>query len=228
MDILSILQPLLSGAAAFLGGPQLVAATVSQIVLRILQEIHFDPDQAIEKLAKVGFKISRNLLPELVQAANRGAKALSDWFEARLGSLAEINESATKMLIQLAKPVAEAVQQSQATDKAQVSETMKEGLAHYGGATAQIADAYSKVLQDINRLDELVAEMQTKVDAWANQTVEAKNNSLIRGVWQSQEGMAGNQEVRATDHSTVENVTQSMKGSTPPFPAPPPKPPETT
>jgi len=219
MDIGVILQPFMASAAALLGGPQLIAATISQIILSLLKEINFDPTKALEELEKIGFKISQALLPELIEAAKAGVKSLTQWFVTKLSSSSEVNEATTQVLMQQAEPIATAAQQAAPNETEQLADLMKEGLASFGGATAQIADQYAEVVKDLSKLTQLVEEMQKKTNAWASMSIEAKNNSLVRDVHLIQEGITGgSMKIRAEDHSTVEAVNMEQRNIKPPFP----------
>ncbi len=213
MDIQALLQPFFTSAAVFLGGPGLVAATVAQIVLAALKQAGFDPVKAAEQLGKLGFNISKALLPELIETAKTGVKGLTKWFEAKMVSSVEVNEAATNILVEQAEPVAKAVQEGLPEEKADVAQTMQEGLQAYGGAMTEIAGSYAAVIKDLSQLHKLVEEMQQKTGAWTNQTIEAKEGSLIEDVSQSMVGgVGGKQEARASGQSTIRGSRQSIKG----------------
>lgn len=213
MDIQALLQPFFTNAAAFLGGPGLVAATVAQMVYAVLKQVGFDPVKATEQLGKLGFKISKSLLPELIDAAKTGIKGLTKWLEAQMSSSAEVNEAATNTLIEQAEPVAMAVQEGVPEEKDAVAQTMQEGLQAYGGAMTEIAEAYAAVVKDVSQLQQLVQEMRQKTEAWAKQTVEAKRNSLIEKVEQISEGGGPvEQTISADDQSIISGVKQIARG----------------
>jgi hypothetical protein len=212
MDIGFVLQPFFEHAALLLAGPNLVAGTLAQIVLAALKAIGFDLAQASAALAKLGFRVSKALLPDLIAAAKAGIKGLTQWFEDKLGSEAEVNEAAVQVLLDQAEPVANAVQQALPDEKEQVAETMQEGLQAYGGATAEIAALYGQALADPAKLATLVAHMQQKATAWANQSIEAKENSLIRHIRQVYRGdQAITQRVSGGSGSTISDVVQDQR-----------------
>jgi hypothetical protein len=213
MDIQALLQPFFTNAAVFLGGTGLVAATVAQMVYAALNQVGFEPAKAADQLGKLGFKIGQALLPELTEVAKTGIKGLTKWFEAKLASSVEVNEAATSVLIEQAEPLAKAVDEGVPHEKESVADEMQKGLQAYGGAMIEIAESYAAVIKDLSQLQELVEDMQQKVEAWANQTVEAKRGSLIENVEQTIEGGAGGkQEIRAEDDSIISGVKQVIKG----------------
>lgn len=217
MDIGAILQPFITSAAVFLGGPQLVAATIAQIILSLMKEINFDPAKALEELGKIGFKISRALLPELIEAAKAGVKSLQQWFTERLSSSSEVNEATTQTLIQQAEPIATTVQQAAPNDKEQLADLMKEGLASFGGATAQIADQYAEVIKDLSKLTQLVEEMQKKTNAWASMSIDAKKSTL-KNVKMIQHGVTKSSMRIKAKESELDGITMEQRNSKPPFP----------
>ena len=214
MDIKLLIQPFFENAAALLSGPHLVAATIARLVLAVLREVGFDPGKAAKKLAKLGFEISSALLSDLVKAAKTGIRGMTAWFEDKLATSPEVNGATTQVLVDQAEPVATALQEALPDEKDQVAEAMQEGLQAYGGATAEIAALYADVLKDITKFAVLVGEMQQKTEAWASQSVEAQEDSLIRNIRQTYSGDRPiDQRVRAGKRSIVTDVVQDQRTS---------------
>lgn len=80
----------------------------------------------------------------------------------------------------------------------------------YGGATAEIAEQFAAAMKDVAELRNLVEQMQAKVDTWANQTVEAKRESLIEDVEQYTESK-GKEEVHAKDNSIIMASSRQLR-----------------
>ncbi len=100
---------------------------------------------------------------------------------------------------------------------------MQGGLAAFGGATAQIAEPYAEVIKDINKLNLLMGVMHNRLNTWASQTIEAKNNSIVRDIELFQESGI-RQIIHADDHSLVEKVHMEQRDNQPPFPPRSPQP----
>ncbi len=213
MDIKTLLQPFFENAGLLLPGSSLVAATLARIVYAALNEAGFDIVRSVELLGKLGFKVGKALMPELIEAAKTGIKGLTKWFEVQLASSPEVNEAGAKLLLEQAEPITTAAQEGLPEEKDEVADTMKAGLEQYGGATAEIADPYADVMKDLSKLDRLAVEMRQKIEVWASQIVEAKRGSLIENVDQTIEGgSGGKQAVQAEDESIVSGVRQVIRG----------------
>jgi len=191
--------------------PSLIASALAAIVHAVLAAVGFELSAAATALAQIGFKVGAELLPSLVEASKKGIQALGDWLEQAMIGQPEVNEAAARTMVEQAEAVAEAIHESRPDDKAEIAETVGEGMAAYGGATAEIAEPYAAAMKDIAELRRLVGQMQDKIEVWASQTVEARRGSLIENVEQHMKGRGGRQEIRAEDDGIVSGVKQIIE-----------------
>ena len=191
--------------------PALIASTLAAVIHPALASVGFELAATATGLAQIGFKVSKELLPSLIEAGKKGAEALGDWLETALAEQPEVNEAAARTMIEQAETVAKTLQQTRPDDREVIADTIGEGLRAYGGATAEVAEQYTAAIKDISELRKLVEQMQAKVEVWANQTVEAKRGSLIENVDMRIEGKGGKQEIRAEDDSVISGVKQIIR-----------------
>ena len=191
--------------------PSLVASALAAMLHPLLAAIGFELPAAVTVLAQAGFKIAAEILPALVEASKQGMQALADWFEKEMAEKPEVNQAGAQTMVEQAGPVSQTVQETHPSDKEEIADTLRQGLAAYGGAMSEIAEQYSAAMKNVAELNQLVEQMRNKVDQWASQTVEAKRGSMIENVEMRIKGSGGKQEIRAEDDSSISGVKQIIE-----------------
>ena len=212
MDVKQALKELFSSPwVKSFPAPTLVASVLAAIIHPVLAGVEFQAAGAGLALARIGFQVTGELLPSLLEIAKKGLSELSLWLVQQIRSTPEINEAAARTLVEQAPQMVETVSETHPDDRHEIADALGKGLAESGGAAAQIADQYQSAMKEAGEVKKLVEEMKAKIDIWASQTVEAKRNSMIENVEQYVEGTAGKQEIRAEDDSVISGVKQIIK-----------------
>jgi len=195
-----------------LPGPSLVASALAAMIHPLLAAVGFELPAAVAALAQFGFKIAAELLPTLLEVAKKGINALTGWFEREMAEKPEVNEAAAQTMVEQAGQVSQTMQETHPDDKDEIADTLREGLAAYGGAMSEIAEQYSAAMKNAAELNQLIEQMRGKLDQWASQTIEAKRGSMIENVeMRMKGGSGGKQEVRAEDDSSISGVKQIIE-----------------
>ena len=193
-----------------LPAPSLVALALAGIIHSVMASAAFDASAAAAALARIGFEIGAGLVPAVIEAGKKGVEALGDWLERDMAARPEVNEAAARTMVEQAETVAQTLEETRPEDKDEIADVVGEGLKAYGGATSEIAETYSAALKNVAELNELVAGMKAKIDAWASQTIEARRGSLIENVEQRMKSKGGKQVIRAEDKSRIRGAKQTM------------------
>lgn len=191
--------------------PSLVASALAAMIHPLLVTVGFELPAAVAALAQFGFKIAAELLPTLVEAAKTGIQALADWFEREMAEKPEVNQAAAQTMVEQAGQVSQTVQETHPDDKNEIADSLREGLAAYGGAMSQIAEQYSAAMKNAAELNELVKQMRSQLEQWSSQSIEAKRGSMIKNVEMRIKGRGGKQEIRAEDDSSISGVKQIIE-----------------
>lgn len=193
----------------------LFATLLASIIHPALGAVGFQLSAAGAALSQVGFKLGeealKSLLPSIVEAAKQGVEVLANWLEQALAEKPEVNEAAAQLAAEQARPAAESLQAARAEDKGEVAAAVGAGMEAYGGATAAIAEPYSAALKDVTRLEERLKEIESRLQTWSSQTMEARRGSLIADSEQDMQG-PGEQKMIAEDNSQIIGAKQSLRG----------------
>jgi hypothetical protein len=194
-----------------LPAPTFIASVLAAIIHPVLAGIGFDVAAAAAVLAKIGFQVAGELLPSIIEVAQKGISALGDWLEKEIAGRPEVNEAAARLLVEQAQEVTETLADAQPEEKAELAEAFGQGLATSGGAIAAIAEPYQAALLDAADLRALIEDMRARINTWASQTIEARGGSVIEGAEQQIKGRGGQQDIRAEDNSRISRVRQKIE-----------------
>jgi len=194
-----------------LPAPSLVASALASIIHPLLATIGFELPAAAAALGQVGFKVAAELLPSLIEAAKKGLQALADWFEREMAEKPKVNQASAQMMVEQAGEISHTVEKTHPDDKDEIANVVRQGLEAYGGALSEIAEQYSAAMKNSEELNQLIEQMRSKIDTWANQTIEAKRGSMIMNVEMRIKGTGGKQEIRAEDDSNISGVKQIIE-----------------
>jgi hypothetical protein len=192
-------------------GASLVTSTVASLIHSALPGINAGLASAKDALVKIGFKVGDDVIASVVDRARDGVESVGDWLRDRLKSDVAVNEAAARTIAQNVDAASEALKNAAPKHRDAVATKMSEGLKSIGGAASVVSDAYAAAMADDQELAGAADRMRAAIDRWTRQTVEARHQSMIENVEQSQgRDVTAEQSIIADDHSTIRGVKQRV------------------
>ena len=215
MDLSALVNFFSQGIALLLPPVDFITNLVARIFFGLFQTYGQDIGRFAEGLIQSGVKLSKPLLDALLSKTKEGVDALAGWLKNNANEL-EVNEAAAQMIVKHAQAVAKAFDEAHLSADGRETAAGKAGggLEALGGAARKISKSFQRALLKPDDREKLAAQMETELNAWLEQTVTARKNSLVEDIAQIIQGNAKGtrvkQTVTAADGAKVRRVSQGV------------------